>query len=81
MPINAHIQVFDSGLIGEGILHLLAAVQHKLLASDAIMVPSSATVYCQLIQVRVGRMHEHENPSHPCVLPHPLPPARADACG
>ncbi|GAB4824134.1 hypothetical protein N2152v2_011180 [Parachlorella kessleri] len=47
-------EVFDSGLIGEGILHLLFAAKHKLLQADAALVPLSATVYCQPIQMRVG---------------------------
>ena len=49
-------EVFDSGCIGEGVLHLLAAAQAKLLASDAAMVPLSARVYCQPIQMRVGQV-------------------------
>lgn len=32
------MQVFDSGLIGEGILHLLAWAHAKLLTPDAILV-------------------------------------------
>lgn len=32
------MQVFDSGLIGEGILHLLAWTHAKLLTPDAILV-------------------------------------------
>lgn len=47
-------QVFDSGCIGEGVLHLLAAAQARLLAPDAAMVPLSARVFCQPIQMRVG---------------------------
>ena len=47
-------QVFDSGCIGEGVLHLLAAAQAKLLAADAAMVPLSARVFCQPIQMRLG---------------------------
>ncbi len=48
------MQVFDSGCIGEGVLHLVAAARAKLLAADATMVPLSARVYCQPIQMRVG---------------------------
>lgn len=57
MPTRADLlvyEVFDSGLIGEGVLHLLAAAKAKLLAPDAALVPLSATVYCQPIQVSVG---------------------------
>ena len=32
------VQVFDSGLIGEGVLHLLAWAHAKLLTPDAILV-------------------------------------------
>ena len=49
-------EVFDSGCIGEGVLHLLAAAQAKLLASDAALVPLSARVYCQPIQMRLGQV-------------------------
>lgn len=48
------LQVFDSGLIGEGVLHLLFAAKHKLLQPDASLTPISATVYCQPIQVAAG---------------------------
>lgn len=44
--------MFDSGLIGEGVLHLLLAAKHKLLQRGAALVPQSATVYCQPIQAR-----------------------------
>ena len=47
-----HAQVFDSGLIGEGVLHLLAVAKARLLAPGAALVPAAATVYCQPIQVR-----------------------------
>ncbi|KAK9803026.1 hypothetical protein WJX72_005333 [[Myrmecia] bisecta] len=49
-------EVFDSGLIGEGILHSVAAARAKLLNPDATLVPASATVHCQLIQMRIGRV-------------------------
>lgn len=45
-------QIFDSGLIGEGALHAVAAAQAKLLQPDAILVPASATLYCQPLQLR-----------------------------
>ena len=37
-------EVFDAGLIGEGVLHALAAARVKLVAPDAVLVPASATV-------------------------------------
>lgn len=49
-------QVFDSGCIGEGVLHILAAAQAKLLEPNAAMVPLSARVWCQPIQLRVGQV-------------------------
>jgi hypothetical protein len=36
--LPAHAQVFDSGLIGEGVLHLLAWAQARLLTPDAVLV-------------------------------------------
>lgn len=43
--LNAHqvcaLQVFDSGLIGEGVLHMLAWAKQKLLTEDAVLVSSS----------------------------------------
>ena len=47
-------QVFDSGCIGEGVLHILAAAQARLLAPGAALVPAAARVWCQPIQLRVG---------------------------
>ena len=49
------MQVFDSGLIGEGVLHMLAAARRKLLTKDATLVPAAATVYCQPLQMRIGQ--------------------------
>ncbi len=54
MPHPAHLlvfEVFDSGCIGEGVLHIVAAARQKLLTRGAGMVPAAATVYCQPIQV------------------------------
>lgn len=54
-PVDlAVFEVFDSGLIGEGILHILAAAKAKLLMPDAYLVPCSADVYAQPIQLRVN---------------------------
>lgn len=47
------MQVFDSGLIGEGVLHMLAAAKKKLLTKDATLVPAAATVFCQPLQMRI----------------------------
>ena len=49
-------EVFDSGLIGEGALHLVAHAREKLLREDATLVPMSASVFCQPLQFRVGAM-------------------------
>lgn len=49
-------QVFDSGCIGEGVLHILAAAQAKLLAPGAAMVPAAARVFCQPIQLRTSQV-------------------------
>jgi predicted RNA methylase len=51
----AVFEVFDSGLIGEGVLHLLAAARARLLAGDATLVPAGAAVFCQPVEMRVGR--------------------------
>ena len=45
-------QVFDSGLIGEGVLHAVAAAAAKVAAKDAILVPAAATVYAQPLQLQ-----------------------------
>ena len=46
-------EVFDSGLIGEGALHLTAMASHRLLLPDAAIIPASARVFCQPIQFRL----------------------------
>ncbi|KFM25022.1 Protein arginine N-methyltransferase 7 [Auxenochlorella protothecoides] len=46
-------EVFDSGLIGEGVLHILAAAREKLAAPGALLVPASARVFAQPIQMRL----------------------------
>ena len=46
-------EVFDSGLIGEGALHLVHAAKEKLLTEDAAIVPMGATVHCMPINIRV----------------------------
>ncbi len=53
-PVDlAVFEVFDSGLIGEGVLHILAAAKAKLLMPDACLVPCRAEVYAQPIQLRI----------------------------
>ena len=47
-------EVFDSGLIGEGVLHILAAARRRLLAGDAALIPARATVYAQPVEMRLG---------------------------
>lgn len=62
------MQVFDSGLIGEGVLHMLAAAKQKLLTKDATLVPAAATVFCQPLQMRIGQASTISSLS-PLVLP------------
>ena len=50
------LQVFDSGLLGEGVLHMLAAAKQKLLQTDASLVPAAATVFCQALQMRADQV-------------------------
>lgn len=38
------LEVFDSGLIGEGAFHFIAYAFHKLLSDDATLLPMGATV-------------------------------------
>ena len=57
-PVDIAIfEVFDSGLIGEGVLHILAAAKAKLLMPDASLVPCRAEVYAQPIQMRLSNSH------------------------
>lgn len=59
----AVFELFDNGLIGEGVLHCLAAAKAKLLTPDAILVPAEATVYAQPIQWRSWKsLEEVEGP-------------------
>lgn len=45
--------MFDSGLIGEGIFHILAAAKEQLATRRAVFLPASARVFAQPIQMRV----------------------------
>ncbi|QDZ17548.1 S-adenosyl-L-methionine-dependent methyltransferase [Chloropicon primus] len=49
-------EVFDSGLIGEGALHLVASARQKLLQPNAVLIPSSARVFCVPICIRKDRV-------------------------
>ena len=49
-------EVFDSGLIGEGVLHVLAAAKARLLRPGATLVPRRARMFAQLIEHRVGEV-------------------------
>ena len=53
-PLLRDPQVFDAGLIGEGALHMFAAVQRNLVADSYQLVPAAATVYFQLVEMRTG---------------------------
>ena len=48
-------EVFDSGLIGEGALHLTVLAKHRLLLPHARIIPAAARVFCQPIEYRVAR--------------------------
>lgn len=52
----AVFEVFDSGLIGEGVLHILAAARARLLMPDAVLVPCMAEIYAQPIQMRLDQV-------------------------
>ncbi|KDD75511.1 hypothetical protein H632_c645p0, partial [Helicosporidium sp. ATCC 50920] len=47
-------EVFDCGLLGEGVLHMLAAARLRFARPDAVMVPCAARVYAQPLQLRLG---------------------------
>lgn len=47
-------EIFDSGLIGEGALHVLAYAKERLLKENSILVPAKAQVFAQLIETRHG---------------------------
>ena len=49
----AVFEIFDSGLIGEGVLHCLTAARARLLQMDAALVPARATVYAQPLEMRL----------------------------
>ena len=53
IAVSKH-KVFDAGLIGEGVLHALAAARLKLVLPDAVLVPASATVTARLPAVQIA---------------------------
>ncbi len=61
LPSRAQLAVFelfDCGCIGEGVLHVLAAVKAQLLVDGAAVVPARARMYCQPGQLRrLGQTH------------------------
>ena len=46
-------EVFDSGLIGEGVFHILAAAKEQLARRGAVFLPASARVLVQPLQMRL----------------------------
>ena len=53
-------EVFDSGLIGEGALHIVGMAKHRLLCPDATMIPCAASVYAQPIQIRIDDVSDFD---------------------
>jgi len=47
-------EIFDSGLIGEGALHVIAAARARLLREKHVLVPARARMFAQLIEARFG---------------------------
>ena len=47
-------EIFDSGLIGEGALHVVAAGRARLLREKHVLVPARARMFAQLIETRFG---------------------------
>jgi len=47
-------EVFDSGLIGEGALHITSLARQRLLTPHAIILPARARVFCQPIEYRMS---------------------------
>ena len=45
-------EVFDSGLIGEGVCHIVGMVRHRLLKTDATLVPRAAKMFAAPIEFR-----------------------------
>ena len=52
------LQVFDSGLIGEGVLHSVAWAKARLLQPDAVLVPQYPPLPQQCIQIMPMHMYE-----------------------
>ena len=49
------LELFDYGLIGEGLLIILAHAFHKLLSPTALVIPAAARTWGALVQMRVER--------------------------
>ena len=47
-------EIFDSGLIGEGALHVIAYARSRLLRENHVLVPARARMFAQLIETRFG---------------------------
>ena len=47
-------EIFDSGLIGEGALHVIATARSRLLRENHVLVPARARMFAQLIETRFG---------------------------
>lgn len=54
-------QVFDSGLIGEGVLHLLAWAQARLLTPDCTLVSTKSLRHSGLISNKLQECHAQPN--------------------
>ncbi|XP_043285882.1 protein arginine N-methyltransferase 7 isoform X2 [Venturia canescens] len=65
MPSRANIlvtEVFDTELIGEGALSTFQHAQENLLEKDSLVVPSSGTVWAQLVESNHVRAWNRINP-------------------
>lgn len=78
LPHRANIlvtEVFDTELIGEGAFATFSHAHNELLEKDCIVVPSSATVYAQVVESDlVSRWHSMrpiKNGSESIILPPP----------
>ncbi|OQR74311.1 protein arginine N-methyltransferase 7-like [Tropilaelaps mercedesae] len=50
-------ELFDTELIGEGLIRSYADAHSRLLTDDCIMVPQTATIYSQFVDSQFLRMH------------------------
>lgn len=56
----AIFEIFDSALLGEGVLPALAHAREKLLRRDAITVPARATMYARVLESHGMFAHMHD---------------------